>query len=441
MGATDIAFVTLGCAKNEVDTDKMKARLLAAGYSIVDDPSAAALVIVNTCSFLVSAVDEGLDVIFDLLEQQEEQPVPGKLLVAGCMPARYGRDLEEELTEAAGFLSAADEEHVVEKVEEVLGVRPEPPAHLQAYRVRAHEGPSAYVKVSDGCDRFCTYCMIPYIRGRYHSYPLDEILDEVAELEQRGVREVVFIGQDTGLWGTDLEGGLGLVDLLRAAAGRFPGLWFRVLYLQPAGVSDELLDLMASTPNICPYLDIPLQHADAQVLKRMNRAGSSEEYLELVERIRARVPGVTLRTTLMAGFPGETDEQFGALLDFVDEARFDYAVVFPYSTEEGSAAARYEDQVDDDLRIERAQRLLDACDAVGHKRIREHIGEELDVLVEGFEMTEVGCEALCRWQGQAPEVDGQVHVPLRGGERPELGATLQVRITDSFCYDLEGELV
>ena len=203
---TNVAFVTLGCAKNEVDSDKMKARLTAAGFSIVDDPALAALIVVNTCSFLMSAVDEGLEVIFDLVNQQAGRPAKAKILVAGCMPARYGDDLESELTEVSGFLSAADEENIVEKAEELLGIDPSSlPAGLAAHgaSIRSNEGPSAYVKISDGCDRFCSYCMIPYIRGRYHSFTQKQIFDEVAELVEGGVREIVFIGQDTGIWGRE----------------------------------------------------------------------------------------------------------------------------------------------------------------------------------------------------------------------------------------------
>jgi len=262
----------------------------------------------------------------------------------------------------------------------------------------------------------------------------------VRELVQRGVAEVVFIGQDTGIWGTDLAGSQNLALLLDRASSEFPDTWFRVLYLQPAGINDELLELMDSRDNICSYFDIPLQHTNADVLKAMNRKGSTREYLDLVERIRAKVRGVQLRTTLMAGFPGETQEQFEELLDFVDEAEFDYAVVFPYSRKTGSKAAEFDNQVDEDDKIERAQQLLDACEAIGHKRNERHIGSVLDVLVEGFEETDIGPEAVGRWMGQAPEVDGQVHIALEEGDEIEIGSIVRVEITDSFCYDLEGVL-
>lgn len=436
-----VAFVTLGCAKNEVDTDKMHARLSAAGFPIVDDPNDAQLVIVNTCAFLMSAVDEGLEVIFDLVNAQSERAVPAKVLVAGCMPARYGDELSEELTEVAGFVSAADEEHIVEQACKALGIdamRQEEPA---TFRSAGDGKPWAYVKISDGCDRFCSYCMIPYIRGRYHSFAVADILAEVDQLVSGGVREIVFIGQDTGLWGHDLEGGQTIDQLLDAAATRYPDTWFRLLYLQPQGISDALLDCMARHDNICSYLDMPLQHADADVLKRMNRNGSSESYLDELARIRSRVPGIACRTTFMAGFPGETEDQFENLLDFADEARFDYSVVFAYSQEEGSAAAKFADQVPEEVKMERSQRLLDACEVIGTASMATRVGAEADVLIEGYELTDVGIEALGRTQAQAPEVDGQVHIPIASeGELP-VGSIVRVRLTDSFFYEFEGELV
>mgnify|MGYP002626388021 CR=1 FL=1 len=439
----DVAFVTLGCAKNEVDTDKMRARVQGAGYSIAEDALDARLVVVNTCSFLVSAAEESLDTIFDLIDAQAASPRKGKLLVAGCMPARYGSDLENELVEAAGFLDASEEERIVDAVASIIGPPEfEMPGHVSAYEtLRSDVGTSAYVKISDGCNRFCTYCMIPYIRGRYHSFSMDDILDEVGELVGKGAGEIVFIGQDTGIWGHDLGDGQNLEALLRTAATSYPQTWFRVLYLQPSGITDGLLDLVDSMPNICPYFDIPLQHANADVLARMNRSGSPSEYLQLVRRIRERVRDVTVRTTLMAGFPQETPEQFEELMNFVDDAEFDYAVVFPYSQETGSAAAAFEHQVDEDEKLLRAQRLLDACENIGFRRAAAHVGEVLDVLVEGYEETDVGMEAVGRWMGQAPEVDGQIHIRAYNGHLPDIGTKVHARITESFCYDLEGELV
>lgn len=435
-----IAFVTLGCAKNEVDTDKMQARLVAAGFSLVNDIDEADLVIVNTCAFLASAVEESIEVIFDLVGRKNAAGEELKVLVAGCMPSRYGDSLSDELVEAAGFLAAGEEEHVVEEVSRLLDIETCFMGGGPKLLRHAHPG-SAYVKISDGCDRFCSYCMIPHIRGRYHSYTLDQIDDEVAELVCNGVREIVLIGQDTGIWGSDFDEPATTAQLLETLARRYPETWFRLLYVQPEGITDGLLDVMAKYSNVCSYLDMPLQHSDAEVLVRMNRSGDARAILALIEKVRERVPNVMIRTTLMAGFPGETEEQFEGLLDFVDEAQFDYAGVFAFSPEEGSAAYELDGLLDDDERMERAQRLLDACEAIGTTRVAACADTYAEVLVDGYEQTDAGLEALCRTQGQAPEVDGQVHVPIMGRDELKPGQFARVKLVGSFFYEIEGELV
>ena len=438
------SFITLGCAKNEVDTDKMQARLKAHGFKIEADASMADVVIVNTCAFLTSAVDESLEVVFDLAAGRLSGNKNQKILIAGCMPMRYGKDLERELTEADGFVSIADEERIAEIANAAIGRKP--PAcstQLEAAHagIRNNEGASAYVKISDGCSRFCSYCMIPHIRGPYHSFKLDAIDAEVRELVESGTKEIVLIGQDTGLWGADLSPKTNTAYLLDMLASRYPSTWFRLLYVQPAGITDELLDCIAGHENICSYLDMPLQHCNSDVLKAMNRKGSRQEYLDLIEHIRSRLPEMTCRTTLMAGFPGETEEQFEELCDFVEQAAFDYSVVFPFSPEQGSAAAEFDGQIDADERMNRAQRLLDICEHVGVQSSARHIGDVVDVLVEGYEYTETGVEAIGRTQGQAPDVDGQVHVPISTESELPVGSFVKVKITDSFFFELEGELV
>lgn len=434
-----VSFVTLGCAKNEVDTDKMQARLKAAGFTVEPDLNRADLVIVNTCAFLASAVEESLEVIFDIASQKNAQGNDVKVLVAGCLPSRYGDELSNELVEAAGFLEARDEESVVEAVQELLGVDADEPR--EGHDERYAQPVSAYVKISDGCDRFCSYCMIPYIRGRYRSFELESIEAEIDELVSKGVREIVLIGQDTGIWGRDLEEPSNTAALLAELASKFPDTWFRVMYLQPEGIDDELLDAIASHENICSYIDMPLQHCNAEVLRRMNRTGDESSYLDLIARLRERIPGIKLRTTLMAAFPGETEEQFEQLVDFVDDAMFDYAGVFAYSPEEGSAAFDFDGLLDDDERLQRAQVLLDACEAVGTARIAGQVGDVVDVLVEGFEETDAGLEAVGRTQGQAPDVDGQVHVVLDPTDSVTVGDIVPVKLTGSFFYELEGEII
>lgn len=425
-----VAFVTLGCAKNEVDTNNMKQLVLAAGYSVVEDPEMANAVVVNTCTFIQSATEESIDSIFELAGLPALENGDVKLIVAGCMPARYGADLEEELTEADAFIPCAQEKNIVQLLENLIGA-PEKEG-VSDDESLAH-GVSQYVKISDGCNRFCSYCTIPYIRGRYHSFSYENIRQDVITAINRGAKEIVLIAQDTGRWGDDFETPRTLAWMMDSLACEFEQTWFRVMYLQPEGITDELLDVMARHENICSYLDIPLQHVNADLLKAMNRKGSAEEFIQLVKRIQEKIPNITLRTTLIAGFPGETEEQFEELCDFVDEGYFDYVGVFAYSCEEGTKAAELPDQIDEDEKNDRAQRLRDLADAVCVPRIAQRCGNALKVLVEGVE--EDG-QLFGRAQCQAPEVDGVVYI-----DDAKVGSIVEVTITDTLLYEMEGELV
>ena len=426
-----IAFVTMGCAKNEVDSEHMAARLAAAGYDIIDDPEPADAVIVNTCSFIQEATEESIDAILEVAGYESVASGAAKLVVAGCMPSRYGSDLADELTEASGFVPCADEETIVTLMDGLFGIERQDREGLDipGYQL-ARSGVSAYVKISDGCDRFCSYCTIPYIRGRYHSFSQEHIACEVAGLVASGTREVVLIAQDTGRWGQDFEEPSTLASLIAHLADRFPQTWFRVMYVQPEGVTDELVEVVATHDNVCSYFDIPFQHSDAQVLKAMNRRGSGEEFLRLIDGIRERIPDVTLRTTLIAGFPGETDEQFEGLCDFVEEAELDYIGVFAYSREEGTRAWELDNQVDDEEKLERAQRLRDLADDVCAPRIAQRIGREMDVLICGIE--EDG-QLFGRAQCQAPDVDGVTYV-----QSGMIGDVRRVVIDDVLLYEMEG---
>ena len=302
------------------------------------------------------------------------------------------------------------------------------------------EGTSAFVKISEGCDRFCTFCAIPYIRGRYHSRPADEIVSEVTALMEGGVREVVLIGQDTGVWGCDLGEGETLASLLRlvADAVRPFGGWVRVLYLQPEGMTDELIATIRDVDEVLPYIDIPIQHCSARVLRAMGRSGSPEELRALFARLRDEIPGMVLRTTGMAGFPGETDEEAEELYDFIAEEAFDYCSVFAYSQEEGTAAARMDDQVDEGVKLERTQRLVDLTEQLGFAATAAHVGERVRVIVDGVEEGDEGPELIGHAWFQAPDSDGAVHIPY--GEAT-VGDIVTVDLVDSFCYELVGELV
>lgn len=428
-----VAFVTLGCAKNEVDTAHMKENLLQAGYTVVGSDDACDAVVVNTCSFIQDAVEESLDVIFEIAKEQAVIDGDTKLVVAGCLPSRYGDALGEELTEADRFVPCAQEDNIVGVLNELFDRESD---SMVSGKVVVADGPSAYVKISDGCNRYCSYCTIPFIRGPYRSHPFEQIESEVSALIDAGVREIVLIAQDSGLWGLDLvddgSSPTNLPLLLKRLARLHPDTWFRVMYLQPGGIDDQLLSVMEDHDNICSYLDIPLQHANAEILHSMNRSGDKAYFLERLHRIRQRLTGVALRTTIIVGYPGETEEQFDELCDFIAEAEFDYVGVFPYSPEEGTRAANMPNQIDEDTKMERFQRLRDLADQISSSRIKRRIGEKMEVLVLGQE--EDG-QLYGRCQYQAPEVDGVVYV-----DKGEVGDLVDVTITDTLLYEMEGEV-
>ena len=426
-----VFFVTMGCAKNEVDSANMLARLMGAGYVCAEDAESADVIIVNTCSFIQAATEESIDAVLDAASLESVASGKAKLVVAGCMPSRYGAELESELNEASSFVPCAGEHAIVEVVDALLGVE-RLPGNDAAVSVGcgATGAVSAYVKISDGCDRFCAYCTIPFIRGRYRSFEYGRIESDVESLTKRGVREIVLIAQDTGRWGADFEHPSTLASLIAQLAKRFPDTWFRVMYIQPEGVTDELIECVADHRNVCSYFDIPLQHCNAEVLRAMNRKGSGGDFIGLFERIKSRIPDVTLRTTLIAGFPGETEAQFEELCTFVEEVPLDYIGVFPYSREEGTRAYDFEGQIDEEEKMFRAQRLRDLADDVCAARIAQRIGREADVLVLGYE--EDG-QRFGRAMSQAPDVDGVTFV-----DRGNPGEIMRVRIEDTLMYDMEG---
>lgn len=435
-----ILFITLGCAKNEVDTDRMRALLLAAGFAEADGVDDADAAIVNTCSFLASATEESVEVTLELAEGRAEGVRSCPIIMCGCVPSRYGDDLPEQLPEVAAFVKADDEDGIVGVVADVLGISVAAPVLDAGAMLRTVQGASAFVKISEGCDRFCAFCAIPYIRGRYHSRPADEIVAEVSALMEQGVREVILIGQDTGIWGSDLEGDQTLAKLLVrvAEAVRPYSGWVRVLYLQPEGMTDELIAAIRDTPEVLPYIDIPIQHCSERVLKAMGRSGDPEQLHALFARLRDEIPGMVLRTTGMAGFPGETDEEADELYDFIEAEEFDYTSVFAYSQEEGTRAAAMPDQVDEDVKLERTQRLIDLVEELGFSATAKHVGERVKVIIDGVEETEDGVELIGHTWFQAPDCDGAVHI--QSGEAA-VGDIVTVDLVDSFCYELVGTIV
>ena len=443
MSLGSILYITLGCAKNEVDTDRMRSLLVAAGYDEAAGTDDADIALVNTCSFLTAAVSESIETTLLLAEQIEEGVREVPIVMCGCMPSRYGEELPPEMPEVAAFVRAEDEDGIVSVVDGLLGVERAAPPFVPEVK-RTIEGATAYVKISDGCDRYCSFCAIPYIRGRYASRPAESILSEVRELVAGGVREIVLIGQDTGVWGRDLAPEPGqpadLAQLLVAVARavRPEHVWIRVLYLQPEGMTDEFIAAIRDTPEVLPYIDIPIQHCSARLLRLMNRSGSEEEFSELFAKLRREIPGMVIRTTCMVGFPTETDEEAEEMLAFMDREGFDYTSVFAYSPEDGTRAAAMDGQVPDEVKLEREQAAVDLAEELGFAATTSHVGETAEVIVDGLGDSEDGPEIMGHAWFQAPDSDGAVHLDV---EEAAAGDILKVEFTDSFCYELVGHVV
>lgn len=436
-----VCYVTLGCAKNEVDTDRMRALLRMSGYADATGVEDADVVLINTCSFLASATTESIETTLELAEGMTSGVRKKPIIMCGCVPSLYGKELPQELPEVAAFVRTDEEDGIVTVVSSVLGIDQQTcVTDYSTYALRTVEGASAFVKISDGCDRFCAFCAIPYIRGRYASRSAQEILDEVHALMEGGVREIVLIGQDTGVWGKDIKGSYNLAWLLRQVgkAVRPYQAWVRVLYLQPEGMTDDLIAAIRDTPEVLPYIDIPIQHCSGSVLKAMNRRGNASEYRKVFDRLRTEIPGMVLRTTALTGFPGETEHDFDELMGFLSEQEFDYTSVFTYSAEEGTRAATMPDQVDESVKLERTQALIDVAEQLGFAATAKHVGERVPVIIDGIEEGDKGAELIGHTWFQAPDCDGAVHIAYG---QAAVGDVVMCDLVDSFCYELVGELV
>ena len=422
-----VAFVTLGCPKNEVDSAGMKARVNASRYALCEDPADADVIVVNTCSFIATATEASIETILDLTERRDQH-----ILVTGCLVNRYGAgDLETELPEVSAFIPIEGERDLLCVIEKLTGEPADAGPDAAPVIERAA---TAWLMIADGCDRSCSYCTIPAIRGPYRSRKPDELVAEARVLVASGVRELVLIAQDTTAYGHDLEDRPTLAALVARLCEETDLSWLRLMYLQPEGVTDELIATIAAHPQVVRSLEIPLQHSAARLLRAMRRSGGRAQFTELIARLRKQLPGLALRTTLIAGFPGETEEDFLDMIDFVREIRFDYVGVFPFSPEDQTRAAELPDQVPEEVRLARAQELRDVADEIGWERAADHVGQSVDVLVESFDEEE-GC-----WIGrapfQAPDIDGVVRIPSSTDLRP--GDLVPVLIQDSLLYDLEG---
>ncbi|MBR2796542.1 MAG: 30S ribosomal protein S12 methylthiotransferase RimO [Clostridia bacterium] len=434
-----VGMISLGCAKNRVDSENLLGMLTARGYEIVSDPAEADVLFVNTCGFIESAKEESIDAI---LEMAQYKKLGNKqLFVTGCLAQRYPEALMSEIPEIDGMMGVAEYARLFEMMESAD--RRERPCYtangvrfLKTPRVLTTPGYSAYVKISDGCDNRCTYCAIPLIRGGYSSRPFDDIVEECEALAEGGVTEITLIAQDTSRYGCDIgDGHYLLPELLERVSAIEKVHWVRVLYCYPDSTEDRLLDTIQRLPKVAPYLDLPLQHIDNDLLRRMNRRGSADWIKSRIAECRKR--GIILRTTMIVGFPGETDAQFQTLLDFVKEARFERLGAFTYSAEEGTAAAKMPDQIDDAVKNKRLDQLMMLQQAISMEANEARVGTECEVLVDGFD------EEQGRFYGrsllEAPESDGCVWLEADHELTP--GEYVRVRITGADAYDLEGTLI
>jgi ribosomal protein S12 methylthiotransferase len=442
-----VHLLTLGCPKNQVDSEVMLGVLARRGHEVVLDPEAAEVLVVNTCSFIGPAKEESIGAILDMARVKAARP-GRRLVVTGCLAQRYADDLKAALPEVDVFVGTGDLLRIGEAVEAppasdpavYRGAQHVLPRHALAARARTGAWWTAYLKVSEGCDHACSFCIIPRIRGRHESRPVDDLLAEAAALAAEGTVEVNLIAQDLTAYGRDRRDGSSLAVLLRALAVRVPEIrWLRLLYAYPASVTDELLEVIADEPAVCKYLDIPLQHAADRILRAMRRERSASALRRLLARIRAAVPGIALRSSFIVGFPGETEDDVTALCEFLEEARFSHVGVFRYSHEEGTAAAALPDDVPEAAKAERWERVMATQARVAARVAAAEIGRTVEVLVEHAD----GRGPLVgRTRGQAPEIDGGTTVAgrLPGGGRPAPGELVHVRVERADTYDLHGRV-
>ena len=442
--AYKVGMVSLGCAKNQVDGEVLMASLRDGGFVPVDDAAMADIAIVNTCGFIESSKRESIEEILELATLKKEGKIK-KLVVTGCLGERYQQEMHKELPEVDAVIGIGANGEIAELLTKMM----EKDQYVESFpekdkmplcggRVLTTPSYFAYVKIAEGCDNRCSYCAIPLIRGGYRSRTMESIEEECRALVADGAKELILIAQDTSRYGIDLYGEYSLAKLMERLC-KIGGLhWLRVLYCYPDSITDELLEVMAREEKIVPYIDLPLQHASGKILKAMNRRGDRQSLTALMKKIREKVPGVVLRTTLIAGFPGETEEDFTELAEFVKDVKFERMGCFAYSQEEGTAAAELPDQVEDETKERRAEILMDDQMNIMDAQGQVLIGQTLEVLVEGFDRY-----AEC-WFGRsyrdAPDIDGKVFFTT-GGKRPRLGSFVKVEITDCMDADLTGELV
>lgn len=447
--AMNILFVSLGCDKNLVDTEVMLGLLAKKGHQMIDDETQADIVIVNTCCFIHDAKEESIQTILEMA-QLKETAVLKKLIVTGCLAQRYKEEILEEIPEVDAVLGTTSYDEIAEVIDGLFSDSPMERAdarmimkdvdylpETQKGRLVTTGGHFAYLKIAEGCDKHCTYCIIPKIRGNFRSVPMEELIDEAKELADQGVKELILVAQETTLYGKDIYGEKSLPRLLKALC-KIQGLrWIRILYCYPEEITDELIQVIKEEPKICHYLDLPIQHASDAILKRMGRKTSKEQLISIIGKLREEIPDITLRTTLITGFPGETDEQHEELMDFVDQMEFERLGVFTYSPEEDTPAAEMPDQISEEIKQDRQAELMELQQDIVFDRNEDLIGEEMLVMIEGKVADENAY--VGRTYRDAPNVDGLIFVNT--DEELVSGDFAKVKVTGAMDYDLIGELL
>ena len=439
----NILFISLGCDKNLADSETMLGMLASRGYQIVDEEEKADVIIVNTCCFIHDAMEESIETILQMAEYKKSGSLKA-LIVTGCMAERYREEITKEIPEVDAVLGTASYGHILDAVDEALKghsyLMMEPLDTLpliETHRLVTTGGHYAYLKIAEGCDKHCTYCIIPKLRGNFRSVPMDHLIKEAEQLAADGVKELILVAQETTLYGKDLYGEKKLPELLHKLCQISGIRWIRILYCYPEEITEELIQTMKEEPKICHYLDLPIQHASDGILKRMGRRTSKEELVHIISRLREEIPDIILRTTLITGFPGETQEQHEELMDFVDEMEFDRLGVFTYSPEEGTPAASMPDQIEESIKEDRRAELMELQQEIAFEQAENMIGKEVLVMIEGKVADENAY--VGRTYKDAPNVDGLFFVNTDA----ELmsGDFAKVKVTGACEYDLIGELM
>lgn len=437
-----ILFISLGCDKNLADSEEMLGLLTAGGHEITDDETQADAIVINTCCFIKDAKEESVETILEMAEYKKTGSCHA-LIVTGCMAQRYQKEIIEEVPEVDAVLGTTSYGDIVKALEEAVAGN-----HFEEFRdidylpdtgskrVLTTGGHFGYLKIAEGCDKHCTYCIIPKLRGKFRSVPMERLIAQAEDMAEQGVKELILVAQETTVYGKDLYGKKSLHILLKKLCEIRGIRWIRILYCYPEEIYDELIETIRDEKKICHYLDIPIQHASDRILKRMGRRTSKQELIDIVGKLRKEIPDIVLRTTLITGFPGETEEDHEELKEFVDEMEFDRLGVFTYSPEENTPAAEMADQVSEEVKEERRDELMELQQEISYDRGQDRIGQELLVMIEGKVADESAY--IGRIYGDAPKVDGYIFVQT--GELLMTGDFAKVRVTGALEYDLIGVL-